>query len=92
MISSINGFSANMNYDLSSAHERNLKAREEKEAINLTSNQASNMAVAQPNSTNQANPKNSENVSNSNRIDVDFNIKNRYINLMIPWLHVRRIR
>ena len=40
MISSINGFSANMNYDLSSAHERNLKAREEKEAINLTSNSA----------------------------------------------------
>ena len=40
MISSINGFSANMNYDLSSAHERNLKAREEKEAINLTSNLA----------------------------------------------------
>ena len=38
MISSINGFSANMNYDLSSAHERNLKVREEKEAINLTSN------------------------------------------------------
>lgn len=75
MISSINGFSANMNYDLSSAHERNLKAHEEKEAINLTSNQASNMEVAQPNSTNQANPKNSENVSNSNRIDVDFNIK-----------------
>ena len=75
MISSINGFSANMNYDLSSAHERNLKAREEKEAINLTSNQASNMEVAQPNSTNQANPKNSKNVSNSNRIDVDFNIK-----------------
>ena len=75
MISSINGFSANMNYNLSSAHERNLKAREKKEAINLTSNQASNMEVAQPNSTNQANPKNSENVSNSNRIDVDFNIK-----------------
>ena len=40
MISSINGFSANMNYDLSSAHERNLKAREEKEAINLTSDSA----------------------------------------------------
>ena len=75
MISSINGFSANMNYDLSSAHERNLKAREEKEAINLTSNQASNMAVAQPNSTNQANPKNSENVSSLKGIDVDFNIK-----------------
>ena len=75
MISSINGFSANMNYDLSSAHERNLKAREEKEAINLTSNQASNVAVAQPNSTNQANPKNSENVSSLKGIDIDFNIK-----------------
>ena len=75
MISSINGFSANMNYDLSSAHERNLKAREEKEAINLTSNQASNMAVAQPNSTNQANPKNSENVSSLKAVDIGFNIK-----------------
>ena len=75
MISSINGFSANMNYDLSSAHERNLKAREEKEAINLTSNQASNMAVAQTNSTNQTNPKNSENVSSLKGVDVDFNIK-----------------
>ncbi|WP_159070061.1 hypothetical protein [Campylobacter concisus] len=32
MISSINGFNANVNYDFSSAHERNLKAREEKEA------------------------------------------------------------
>ena len=75
MISSINGFSANMNYDLSSACERNLKAREKKEAINLTSNQASDMEVAQPNSTNQANPKNSKNVSNLNGIDVDFSIK-----------------
>jgi len=46
MISGVNGFNANVNYDFSSAHERNLKAREEKEAINLTSNQASNMAVA----------------------------------------------
>ena len=64
-----------MNYDLSSAHERNLKAREEKEAINLTSNQASNMAVAQPNSTNQANPKNSENVSSLKAVDIGFNIK-----------------
>ena len=42
MISGVNGFNANVNYDFSSAHERNLKAREEKEAINLTSNQASN--------------------------------------------------
>ena len=75
MISGVNGFNANVNYDFSSARERNLKVREEKEALNLTSNQASNMEVAQPNSTNQANPKNSENVSNSNRIDVDFNIK-----------------
>ena len=40
MISSINGFNANVNYDFSSSHERNLKAREEKEAINLTSNLA----------------------------------------------------
>ena len=72
MISSINGFSANMNYDLSSAHERNLKAREEKEAINLTSNQASNMAVAQPNSTNQANPKDNGNALNQK---IKFNIK-----------------
>ena len=75
MISSVNGFNANVNYDFSSARERNLKAREEKEAINLTSNQASNMAVAQPNSTNQANPKNSENVSSLKGIDIDFNIK-----------------
>ena len=75
MISGVNGFNANVNYYFSSTHERNLKAREEKEAINLTSNQASNMAVAQPNSTNQANPKNSENVSSLKGIDVDFNIK-----------------
>ena len=40
MISGVNGFNANVNYDFSSAHERNLKAREEKEAINLTSNSA----------------------------------------------------
>ena len=38
MISGINGFSANVNYDLSSAHERNLKAREEKEVANLAPN------------------------------------------------------
>ena len=37
MISGVNGFNANVNYDFSSAHERNLKAREEKEAINLNS-------------------------------------------------------
>ena len=75
MISGVNGFNANVNYDFSSARERNLKAREEKEAINLTSNQASNMAVAQPNSTNQANPKNSENVSSLKAVDIGFNIK-----------------
>ena len=75
MISGVNGFNANVNYDFSSARERNLKAREEKEAINLTSNQASNVAVAQPNSTNQANPKNSENVSSLKGIDGGFNIK-----------------
>ena len=75
MISGVNGFNANVNYDFSSARERNLKTHEEKEAINLTSNQASNVAVAKPNSTNQANPKNSENVSSLKGIDVDFNIK-----------------
>ena len=32
MISGVNGFNANANYDFSSAHERNVKAREEKEA------------------------------------------------------------
>ncbi len=72
MISSINGFNANVNYDFSSAHERNLKAREEKEAINLTSNQASNMAIAQPNSTNQTNPKDNGNALNQK---IKFNIK-----------------
>ena len=40
MISGVNGFGVNVNYDFSSAHERNLKACEEKEAINLTSNSA----------------------------------------------------
>ena len=75
MISSINGFNANVNYDFSSAQGQNLKAREEKEAINLTSNLASNMAVAQPNSTNQSNPKNSENVSSLKAVDIGFNIK-----------------
>ena len=38
MISGINGFSANVNYDFSSAHGQNLKAREEKEAANLAPN------------------------------------------------------
>ena len=72
MISSVNGFNANVNYDFSSAHKRNLKPREEKEAINLTSNQASNTAVAQPNSTNQANPKDNGNALNQK---IKFNIK-----------------
>nr|WP_314562902.1 hypothetical protein [uncultured Campylobacter sp.] len=40
MISGVNGFNANVNYDFSSARGQNLKAREEKEAINLTSNLA----------------------------------------------------
>ena len=38
MISGINGFNANVNYDFSSSHERNLKAREEKEVANLAPN------------------------------------------------------
>ena len=38
MIGGVNGFSANVNYDFSSAHERNLKAREEKEVANLAPN------------------------------------------------------
>ena len=40
MIGGVNGFNANVNYDFSSAHERNLKTHEENEAINLTSNSA----------------------------------------------------
>ena len=40
MISGVNGFGVNVNYDFSSARGQNLKAREEKEAINLTSNSA----------------------------------------------------
>ena len=75
MISGINGFNANINYDFSSSHGQNLKTREEIEAINLTSNLASSMAVAQPNLANQANPKNSENVSSLKGAYVDFNIK-----------------
>ena len=31
MISSVNGYSANMNYDFSNAHGQNLKLHEEKE-------------------------------------------------------------
>lgn len=38
MIGGVNGFSANANFDFSSAHERNLKAREEKEVANLAPN------------------------------------------------------
>ena len=38
MIGGVNGFNANVNYDFSSAHERNLKAREEKEVANLAPN------------------------------------------------------
>ena len=38
MISGINGFSANVNYDFSSTHERNLKPLEEKEVANLAPN------------------------------------------------------
>ena len=75
MISGVTGFNANVNYDFSGARGQNLKAREEKEAINLTSNLASNMAVAQPNSTNQANLKNSENISSLKAVDIGFNIK-----------------
>ncbi len=72
MISGVNGFNANVNYDFSSSRGQNLKPREEKEAINLTSNQASNMAVAQPNLTNQANPKDNGNALNQK---IKFNIK-----------------
>ena len=32
MISGVNGFNANVNYDFSSAHRQNLKMHEEKEA------------------------------------------------------------
>ena len=38
MISGINGFNANANFDFSGARGQNLKAREEKEAANLMSN------------------------------------------------------
>ena len=38
MISSVNGFNANVNYDFSSSHGQNLKMHEEKEAANLASN------------------------------------------------------
>jgi len=38
MISGVNGFNANVNFDFSGARGQNLKAREEKEAANLMSN------------------------------------------------------
>ena len=38
MISGVNGLNANVNYDFSSAHERNLKPLEEKEVANLAPN------------------------------------------------------
>ena len=47
MISGVNGFNANVNYDVSSARGQNLKMHEEKE----TANQALNLAIAQPNLT-----------------------------------------
>ena len=47
MISGVNGFNANVNYDFSSAHGQNLKTHEEKEAAK----QALNLTIAQPNST-----------------------------------------
>ena len=47
MISGVNGFNANVNYDFSSAHGQNLKMHEEKEAAN----QALNLTIAQPNLT-----------------------------------------
>ena len=47
MISAINGFNANANFDFSGTRWQNLKAREEKEAAN----QASNLSSAQPNLT-----------------------------------------
>ena len=47
MIGGINGFNANANFDFSGARGQNLKAREEKEAVNS----ASNLSSAQPNLT-----------------------------------------
>ena len=47
MISGVNGFNANVNYDFSSSHGQNLKMHEEKE----TANQALNLAIAQLNLT-----------------------------------------
>ena len=42
MISGVNGFNANVNYDFSSAHGQNLKTHKEKEAAN----QALNLTIA----------------------------------------------
>ena len=47
MISGINGFNANVNYDFSSSHGQNLKTHEEKEAANQTLN----LTITQPNLT-----------------------------------------
>lgn len=47
MISGVNGFNANVNYDFSNSHGQNLKMYEEKEAAN----QALNLTIAQPNLT-----------------------------------------
>jgi len=44
MISGVNGFNANANFDFSGARGQNLKLRDEKEAVDLTSN----LASAQP--------------------------------------------
>ena len=41
MISGVNGLNANVNYDFSSSNGQNLKLRDEKEAVGLTSNLAS---------------------------------------------------
>ena len=47
MISGVNGFNANANFDFSGARGQNLKTHEEKEAAK----QALNLTIAQPNST-----------------------------------------
>lgn len=49
MIGAINGFNANANFDFSGTYWQNLKAREEKEAVDS----ASNLSLAQPNLTAQ---------------------------------------
>ncbi|OSQ25422.1 hypothetical protein CCON61_01740 [Campylobacter concisus] len=47
MVSGVNGFNVNVNYDFSSAHGQNLNTHEEKG----TANQALNLTIAQPNLT-----------------------------------------